>query len=106
MLLLDNYEELLKNLSENERSAIMAEIDSRIENWVANTGGILRRYQRERYLFLFEEQYLAKFVEDKFDILDSVHQVVNPSGFLVSSTMPASRASASARRRWLGSITY
>ena len=84
VLLLDNYEELLKNLSENERSAIMAEIDSRIENWVANTGGILRRYQRERYLFLFEEQYLAKFVEDKFDILDSVHQVVNPSGMNAS----------------------
>ena len=84
VLLLDNYEDLLKNLSENDRSTIMAEIDSRIESWVADTGGILRRYQRERYLFIFEQRYLARFIESKFDILDAIHQVVNPSGMNAS----------------------
>ncbi len=84
VLLIDNYEDLLKNLSENERSTIMAEIDSRLEHWVADTGGMLRRYQRERYLFLFEEQHLSRFIESKFDILDAIHQVVNPSGMNAS----------------------
>ncbi|MCI9672753.1 MAG: DHH family phosphoesterase [Lawsonibacter sp.] len=84
VLLLDNYEDLLKNLSENERSTIMAEIDSRIESWVADTGGILRRYQRERYLFVFEQRHLGRFIESKFDILDAIHQVVNPSGMNAS----------------------
>ena len=84
VLLIDNYEDLLKNLSENERSNMMAEIDSRIESWVAGTGGVLRRYQRERYLFIFEERYLPGFIENKFDILDSIHQVVNPSGMNAS----------------------
>ena len=80
VLLLDNYDELMKNLTENQRSALVSEIDSRLDEWVAESGGMLRRYQRERYLFVFDEQYLAKFVEDKFDILDAIHQVVNPSG--------------------------
>ena len=80
VLLLDNYDELMKNLTENQRSALVSEIDSRLDGWVAESGGMLRRYQRERYLFVFDEQYLAKFVEDKFDILDAIHQVVNPSG--------------------------
>ncbi len=84
VLLLDNYEDLMKNLTENERSNLMSELDSRLDAWVAHTGGMLRRYQRERYLFLFEEQYLAGFIEKKFDILDSVHQVVNPSGINAS----------------------
>ena len=84
VLLLDNYDDLLQNLSENERSNVMAEIDSRLEQWVAHTGGFLRRYQRERYVFIFEEQYLAKFVEGKFNILDTIHQVVNPSGMNAS----------------------
>ena len=84
VLLLDNYEELMKNLTENERSALVSEIDSRLDAWVAHTGGLLRRYQRERYLFIFEEQYLAQFVEKKFDILDTIHQVVNPSGINAS----------------------
>ena len=80
VLLLDNYDELMKNLTENQRSALVSEIDARLDEWVAESGGMLRRYQRERYLFVFDEQYLAKFVEDKFDILDAIHQVVNPSG--------------------------
>ncbi|MGE4276382.1 MAG: DHH family phosphoesterase [Lawsonibacter sp.] len=84
VLLLDNYDELMKNLTENERSAMMSDIDSRLDAWVAHTGGLLRRYQRERYLFIFEEQHLAEFVEKKFDILDAVHQVRNPSGINAS----------------------
>lgn len=80
VLLLDNYDELMKNLTENQRSALVSEIDSRLDEWVAESGGMLRRYQRERYLFIFDEQYLAKFIENKFDILDAIHQVVNPSG--------------------------
>lgn len=84
VLLIDNYEDLMKNLTENERSNILAEIDNRLESWVAETGGILRRYQRERYLFICQEQHLARFVEEKFDILDSIHQVVNPSGINAS----------------------
>ena len=75
VLLLDNYDELMKNLTENQRSALVSEIDARLDEWVAESGGMLRRYQRERYLFVFDEQYLAKFVEDKFDILDAIHQV-------------------------------
>ena len=80
VLLLDNYDELMKNLTENQRSALVSEIDARLDEWVAESGGMLRRYQRERYLFVFDEQYLAKFIENKFDILDAIHQVVNPSG--------------------------
>ena len=84
VLLIDNYEDLMKNLTENERSAILSDIDSRLEQWVAQTGGFLRRYQRERYLFIFEEWCLDKFIENKFSILDSIHQVVNPSGINAS----------------------
>ena len=84
VLLIDNYEDLMMNLSDNERSAILAEIDTRLDAWVAETGGLLRRYQRERYLFIFEQQYLDKFVEKKFDVLDAVHQVTNRSGINAS----------------------
>ena len=84
VLLIDNYEDLMKNLTDNERSTLTAEIDSHLDAWVAQTGGLLRRYQRERYLFIFEEQYLNRFSQEKFDILDSVHQVRNPSGINAS----------------------
>jgi len=84
VLLIDNYEDLMKNLNDNERSTLLAEIDAHLNAWVGQTGGLLRRYQRERYLFVFEEQHLTRFVEQKFDVLDAVHQVVNPSGINAS----------------------
>ena len=81
VLLLDNYEDLMKNLPRrNQRSTIYSEINARLDAWVDGTGGMLRRMERDRYLFLFEEQYLSRFVDQKFDILDTIHQVVNPSG--------------------------
>ena len=84
VLLLDNYEDLMKNLSDNERSALTSEIDNRLDNWVAGTGAILRRYQRERYIMIFEEHYLQQFIQKKFDILDTIHEVRNPSGINAS----------------------
>ena len=80
VLLLDNYEDLMKNLTENERSAIYSAINARLDAWVADTHGMLRRVERDRYYYIFEEQYLARFIEKKFDILDTIRQVSNPSG--------------------------
>lgn len=92
VLLLDNYEDLMmKNMADNERSAILSEIDKRLDNWVAGTGAILRRFQRERYLMVFEERYLQQFIEKKFDILDTIHEVRNPSGINASLSIGIGR---------------
>src|SRR5699024_12348914 len=36
---------------------------------------IFIRYDRDRYLFIFEERYLKRFQETKFDILDAIHDI-------------------------------
>lgn len=84
VLLLDNYDDLMKNLSDNESSALTSEIDNRLGNWMAGTGALLRRYQRERYIMVFEERNLQQFIKKKFDILDTIHEVRNPSGINAS----------------------
>ena len=87
VLLIDNYEDLMKNLSENERSAIMSAINTHLDAWTAGAHGLLRRLERERYLFIFEEQYLPAMAEKKFDLLDLVRQVKNPSGINASMSI-------------------
>ena len=45
VLLIDNYEDLMmKNMTDNERSNLVAEIDARLDAWVAGTGALLRRF--------------------------------------------------------------
>ena len=80
ILNLDNYEEVFKGVSDNIKSAMLADINRRIDEWAAPTEGLLCRYDRDHYLFLFEERYLPAFLEKKFDVLDQVHEVVNPAG--------------------------
>ena len=80
LLLLDNYEDLMKNLNENQRSSLLSEINDRLDAWSAPASGLLRRLERDRYLFIFQEQHLPLFLEKKFEILDQVHEVVNPKG--------------------------
>ncbi|MBM6926161.1 DHH family phosphoesterase [Pseudoflavonifractor phocaeensis] len=80
ILTVDNYEEVMKGMSDNAKSAIRSEIDDRLAQWVAPAQGVFCRYERDRYLFLFEERYLAQFQEGKFSILDTVRQVTNSSG--------------------------
>lgn len=80
IIMLDNYEELVKNLSEKDKSATLSAIDDKISAWIQNSGGILTKYDRDRYLYLFEERYLSAFVDDKFSVLDTVRETVKAGG--------------------------
>ncbi len=79
ILLLDNYEELMKNIDENSRSVIFSEINKRLLQWTGNIHGLMCRYDRDRYLFLFEERFLPVLQEGKFSVLDAVHEVQSPN---------------------------
>ena len=79
ILMLDNYEELCKGVTDNAKSAITAGVDQLLTEWAEPAHGLLCKYDRDRYLFVFEQQYLAFFQESKYDILDKVRQVVSPN---------------------------
>ena len=80
ILTVDNYEELMKGATDSARSAMRSGIDERLAQWVAPAQGLFCRYERDRYLFVFEERFLAQFQEGKFSILETVREVVSPSG--------------------------
>lgn len=84
-LYLDNFEDAAKNADEGARSGMLSGINKRLSQWVEPTGGLFSRYDRDRYLFIFEERYLPKFQEEKFSILDAVHEIQGPTG--VQATM-------------------
>ena len=84
IILVDNYEELTKNLSEGAMSALNAKINDAITQWTDGYHGLLRRLERNRYLFIFEKRDLKRAVEDKFSILEDVHAITSPSGLAAS----------------------
>ena len=84
IILIDNYEELTKNLTENSISAMHAKLGDTITRWTDEYHGLLRRLERNRFLFIFEKQDLNRAIEDKFSLLENIHQIMNPSGLAAS----------------------
>lgn len=77
---IDNYEELVKNASDSEKATLLAAIDNRIGEWAKDIHGVLRKYDRDRYIFVMEESNLAAITQDKFSVLDSVRSIVSREG--------------------------
>jgi len=84
IIAIDNYEELMKDCTDSEKSVLTAESDKCISEWTEKANGILRKYDRDKYLFVFERQYLDKMIEDKFSVLDEVRKLQNASGMSVT----------------------
>ncbi len=80
LLLLDNYDEVLKNVAENTRSAILSEISQKLGELAVQTNGLFAQLERDRYLLVFEARHLPRLQEEKFPILDAVHNIQNPGG--------------------------
>lgn len=80
VILVDNYDELTNNLPDSAISSLDARINDRISSWCKDLGGLLRKYERNRYLLIFEAKDLSKLQEQKFSILDEIRTITNPSG--------------------------
>ena len=84
IILVDNYEELTKNLTEGAISAMNAKLNEAITQWTEGYNGILRRLERNRFLFIFEKRDLQRITEEKFSLLEEAHSILNPTGLPAS----------------------
>ena len=84
IILIDNYEELTKNLTESATSTLNARLNEAITAWAEDYHGLLRRMERNRYLLIFEKRDLQDAINNKFSILEQMHAVTNPSGVAAS----------------------
>ena len=80
IILIDNYDELTNNLNDTGVSNLNAALNERISGWAEKIGGLLRKLERNRYLFIFEAKDLYRITERKFSLLEQVREVTNPSG--------------------------
>ena len=84
IILIDNYEELTKNLTESAISTMNAKLGDTITAWTDGYSGLLRKLERNRYLFIFEKRDLLRATEDKFSLLENIHEITSPSGLPAS----------------------
>jgi len=84
IVLIDNYEELTKNLTEAATSALHASINEALTKWADQYHGLLRRLERNRFILVFEKRDLKHVIDSKFPILEEIHEITSPSGLPAS----------------------
>lgn len=80
VLVVDNYDELMKNLTDRAKVELRGAIDEKLAQWCEGKNGLLRRYDRDRYMFIFENRYLKEITDKKFDLLEEIHSISNSAG--------------------------
>mgnify|MGYP004657253343 FL=1 len=84
IIVADNLDELLKNQPDRIKNDLTEAIDDQLTQWCENYHGLIRRYERDRYIIVMEKRCVEKLKEDKFSITDQLHKVVSPNGVSAS----------------------
>ncbi len=84
---LDNLQELTQFVRASYRETA-SRIEQILQDWVKGLGGMIREYDRDKYLAVFSEEMLEKCIADRFDILTRVMDVkIGDNTFPVSVSM-------------------
>ncbi len=68
---IDNVEDILQYVHEKFREAVSV-VDNKLKEWAESINAIIKPYDNDKYIMLFDSYYLDKCIEDRFTILDNI----------------------------------
>ncbi len=76
LAVIDNYDEVIKETPNSNHGALMGEIERRINAWVASGNGVVRRFERERFIIFFRSREYTEIIEKgKYSILADIRSI-------------------------------
>ena len=73
--IIDNYEDIIQRILPEKKIELLAKIEREIIDWVTSTGGLIIKTERDSFVYVFEQKYLAEFEKEKFSVLDKVKNI-------------------------------
>ncbi len=75
LIYIDNYDEAFSILEDVRRPIVMAMIDSKLEKFTKSIDGVIKKYERDKYVLLFHKKYYERLIKEKFYILDEIREI-------------------------------
>lgn len=76
LVVIDNYDEVLKETPNSNHGALLGEIEKRVNAWVALGKGVSRRYEREKFIVLFHnKEYIELIEKEKYSVLNDIREI-------------------------------
>ena len=72
---IDNYEEAMDSTEEVRRSLLVALIDRKITKYMQTADAIIKKLEKDKYIFVCQQQHLEQLQQGKFSLLDEVRSI-------------------------------
>lgn len=83
-IMLDNYDQLFEAQGSVSKLSLSSEIDRIVRTWAAKINGACSMVKSSKYLIWFQQQYLEKIIQSKFELLDEVRNIETGEDFPAS----------------------
>lgn len=75
MLYIDNYEEAFEGADEVRRSLVTAWVEREINKYMQSIDAIIKRLEKDKYIFVFKQKYLSVIEANRFSILEEIRNL-------------------------------
>lgn len=82
LIYIDNYEEVMESVEEVRQSLLVALIDRKINQYLANCDGLVKKMEKDKYFFVVKKHFFKEMEKNKFSILEEAKSVN------IGNTMP------------------
>ncbi|MDO5154503.1 MAG: DHH family phosphoesterase [Eubacteriales bacterium] len=72
---IDNYEEAMESTEEVRKALLVALIDRKITKYMQSADAIIKKLEKDKYIFVCQQQHLDLLQQGKFSLLDEVRNI-------------------------------
>ncbi len=95
---IDNVEDILQYVHEKFRDAVSS-VDDTLKEWADSMNGIVKSYDNDKYIMLFESSKLDECIEKRFEILDKIRNSRVGDGVSITASIGVSRVPGTLKDR-------
>ncbi len=72
---IDNFEDAMDSIEEERGALLVALLDRKITKYMQTADAVIKKLEKDKYIFVCQQQYLEKLQQGKFSLLDEVRSI-------------------------------
>ena len=105
IIMIDNYEEMMQRVQTEDKPQVIAKIEKSIYDWAIESNGVVIKSERDTFVYVFEQRYLEKIKENKFQILDEIKEIKLEGGVQITLSISISNEGATEYEKYKSALS-
>jgi len=87
LIYIDNYEEVIDSNEDARKPIITALMERALGKFAKEIDGVLKKYEKDKYVLIFQKKYLIELENNRFNILDTIKEINIGNGLPITISM-------------------